>query len=487
MNIFDGFNDRIKKIYVIKLLGEGFQLEELHNNRIEITLLLLLKVMKLEIFDNENRTKSDLINYTKEIVSKLGLRNNHNDIKRLVDGVISYKDPKMGNSFKANIFNEETNLYEDFSFRYLISDKNYSQWENGGQTVYKLHNISKEMIFLTRDIIEEFEFDVEQFYTLQLIKSGNFNKAKSSVNNLLLKARKLIEKENEYREDILNNPKNIFLTKKSKIDIEKQFDEEQKVFDKIFKWKNRIIKMEEKDRKEAIEVFANLEKARRMHDRLVAVTVKNFELEIRIRKEYPLFFCKTTTVSFVNDIWRDKINVVGLKSFESLEQLIAPLFSPNLEFIYPLDWAWQNQILATNYRRDKQMIEVEYEKGWQKDAIDYDLLIACFKFVFDRLLYDGEIYISQFNDIGDHLKEKWLSKKINFELLMMFIMTDIQLKLGKFSDTRLKVFNLLCINDSKYKKLNNTTITSELYGEPILWDQIEISGYRLFIKGDFNE
>jgi hypothetical protein len=487
LNIYDGLSDRLKKIYVIKLLGEGFQLEDLQDNRVEITLLLLLKIMKLEILDNENRTKSDLINYAKEITNQLGLKSNNNDINRLVDGIISYKDPKMGNSFKSKIFNEETNLYEDFSFRYLISDKNYSQWEKGGKTVYKLHNISKEMIFLTRDIIEEFEFDVEQFYTLQLIKSGNFNKAKSSVNNLLLKVRKLIEKENEYKEDILNNPKNIFLTKKNKIDIQKQFDEEQKVFDKIFKWKNRIVKMEPKARKEAIEVFANLEKARRMHDRLVAVAVKNFELEVRIRKEYPLFFCKTTTVSFKNDIWQDKIDSVGLKSFDCLEKLISPIFSPEISFVYPLDWAWQNQILSSTYLRDKQKIEVEYEKGWEKKDIDFDLLIECFKFVFDKLVKNKEICISEFDSMDEELKEKWLRKKINFELLMMFIMTDIKLKLGKFSDNRLKIFNLLCEYDDKYKELNGKIITSKLYGEPIKWNEIEISGYKLFLKGDINE
>ena len=487
MNIFDGLNDRLKKISVIKLLGEGFQLDELHDNRVEITLLLLLKVMKLEILENENRTKADLINYTKEIVNKLDLKNNSKDIIRLVDGVINYKDPKMGNSFKATIFNEESNQYEDFSFRYLVSDKNYSQWEKGGQTVYKLHNISKEMIFLTRDIIEEFEFDVEQFYTLQLIKSGNFNKAKSSVNNLLLKVRKLITKEIDYREDILNNPKNIFMSNKSKINIEKQFEEEQKVFDKIFKWKNRVTKMEPKARKEAIEVFINLEKARRMHDKLAAVTVKNFELEVRIRKEYPIFFCKTTTVSFKNNIWKEQIDSTGLKSFGNLEKIIAPLFSPEFEFVYPLEWAWQKQVLNSKDSQNNQKIKVEFEKGWEKEKIDYTLLVECFKFVFDKLLDNREISISEFDNLDGISKENWLKKKINFELLMMFIMTDIKLKTGNFSDNRLKVYNLLCEENDKYKKLNGEIITSKLYGSSIKWKDIEISGYKLFLKGDKDE
>lgn len=484
MNIFDGLSDRLKKIQVIKLLGEGFLLDELYLNRVEITLLLLLKIMKLEILENENRRKNDLVNYTKEIVDNLGLKQHNADILRIVDGVINYKDPRMGNSFKSNIYNEEKNIYEEFSFRYLTNDKNYSKWEKGGETVYKLTNISKEMIFLTRDIIEEFEFDVEQFYTLQLIKSGNFNKAKSAVNNLLLKVRKLIEKENEYREDILSNPKNMFYNKKNKYDIEKQFKEEQKVFDKIFKWKNKVSKMDSKTRKEAIEVFVNLEKARRMHDRLAALTVKNFELEVRIRKEYPIFFCKTTTLSFKKDIWQEHIDSKGLPSLDSLENIIAPLFSPIAEFIYPLDWAWQNQILSSNKPKSIDDIEVEFEKGWEKKEIDYDTLVECFKYVFDKLLNEKEFNISDFNNINENLKEKWIKDKINFELLIMFIITDIQLKLGEFSDNRLKVYNMLCKTDSKYKKLNGKVIKSKLDGKGIKWDKIEISGYKLFLKED---
>lgn len=40
-----------------------------------------------------------------------------------------------------------------------------------------LNEESQEMIFITREILEEFGFDLEQFYTLQLIKTGNFVKS----------------------------------------------------------------------------------------------------------------------------------------------------------------------------------------------------------------------------------------------------------------------------------------------------------------------
>ena len=48
----------------------------------------------------------------------------------------------------------------------------------GGPTVYMLTEESQEMIFITREVLEEFGFDLEQFYTLQLIKLATFPKLK---------------------------------------------------------------------------------------------------------------------------------------------------------------------------------------------------------------------------------------------------------------------------------------------------------------------
>ncbi len=48
---------------------------------------------------------------------------------------------------------------------------------------------AQEMIFITREILEEFGFDIEQFYTLQLIKKGNFTKAQNSIDNLIARVK----------------------------------------------------------------------------------------------------------------------------------------------------------------------------------------------------------------------------------------------------------------------------------------------------------
>ena len=103
---------------------------------------------------------------------------------------------------------------------------------------------SQEMIFITREILEEFGFDIEQFYTLQLIKTGNFTKAQNSIDNLIARVRTLIRREKNYRQDMVRDPQVIFFDRqrnprKTEEEIRKQFEDEQKVFDDMFSWKSR--------------------------------------------------------------------------------------------------------------------------------------------------------------------------------------------------------------------------------------------------------
>src|SRR5699024_11024929 len=108
------------------------------------------------------------------------------------------------------IFNEATSSKKEYSFRYFTSDREHSHWDRGGPTVYMLTEESQEMIFITREILEEFGFDLEQFYTLQLIKSGNLSKANNSIEGLIARVRTLINREKDYRRHIIRNPQNIF-------------------------------------------------------------------------------------------------------------------------------------------------------------------------------------------------------------------------------------------------------------------------------------
>lgn len=189
-----GLNERLKKTKAIAELGQGMDTGSLRDYAHQIALYLLLKVFKREINNNNQRSRSDLIQMTIEILKEMELQIKLEEVARLVDGVLYAGDPKKQSYFKFKLYDQKSQSFKDFKYRYLIPDREYSKWEQGGKTIYRLSDISQEIIFITREILQEFGFDLEQFYTLQLIKNGNFKEAKGSVSNLIARVQNLIKK-----------------------------------------------------------------------------------------------------------------------------------------------------------------------------------------------------------------------------------------------------------------------------------------------------
>lgn len=392
--------------------------------------------------------------------------------------------------FSCYIFDEETRTHELYKFRYLKPDREHSQWEKGGSTVYMLTEEAQEIIFITREILEEFGFDIEQFYTLQLIKSGNFNKAQNSVSNLIARVRTLIRREKDYRQDVLRNPQIIFMDsrnsrRKSEDEIKRQFEDEKKVFDDMFSWKNRLSSFPTDARAEAEQVFESLEIARALHDMLAKLVVENMAFEVEIRVKYPDSFWKTSNLTFKKDIWQNIIDKKGLEDFDVLEILLNPLFSPEADFIYPLEWAWEEQKIKKT-AVDEIYEDLTEEETWQPQSTDWEIVVELWEEIFDELLEKGEFSITELQDIDNFKKQKWLIQKKNIELFMMFVVTEIELKLEaheghETNDDRLELFRRLCDKDPKYKKLIGRKISSinEEGKQPLTWEELYVSPYKI--------
>lgn len=484
-----GFLDRVKKTQAIRMLGTGMDCGELNDYSHEICLLLLLKIFRREIMENPNRSKQDLINITHQIVLDMKLRASRVNIERLVEGMLWYKDPNKQEPFKCQIYNEETGSHEEYKFKYLKVDREHTQWQKGGQTVYMLTEVAQEIIFLTREVLEEFGFDIEQFYTLQLIKTGNFNKAQSSVDNLIGRVRTLIRREKDYREDIIRNPQVIFFDKKgerskSEEEIKKQFEEEEKVFDDMFTWKDRLESFPREKRNEAEEVFEKLERARILHNYLAKLVIENMAYEVEIRVKYPESFWKTSSISFKKDIWQNIIVKDGPPSLDFFEYILNPLFSPDIEFIFPLDWAWEEQRLKKELSFDDEKEDLEEEEEWKEEEINWENILELWKEIFDTLLEDGVFQISRLQGIDENKKNKWLSQRINFDIFMMFVITEIELKIDYESiDEPIELFRRLCEKDEKYKELLGKKILSrEARDKKALeWREVYISPYEIYM------
>lgn len=490
-----GLKERLKKINAIRMLGTGMDVGALNDYTHEICLYLLLKVFRREITDKPNRTRNDLIYMAEDIIKKMNLRAEPVYIERLVDGLLWYQNPAQQDTFKCPIYNEEKGIHEDFEFRYLKEDREHSNWEEGGRTVYRLSEIAQEIIFITREILEEFGFDLEQFYTLQLIKSGNFNEAQSSVSNLIARVRTLIRREKDYRQDILRNPQIIFFDKKrnrnrTEEEVKEQFEEEKKVFEDMFSWKNRLDTFPEAKREEGERLFEELEQARILHNQLARMTIQNIALEVKIRVEHPDSFWQTSNLSFKKDFWQNTVINNGLPTFELLEKLLLPLFSPEIEFCYPLDWAWEEQLPLREIEPAVTEEVIIEEETREVVPIDWELIVELWQPVFDKLLIDGSFSITELNMVDGLEQEKWLSQGINIDLFMMFVITDITLMEVDEEydelDKRLVLFTKLCQTDSEYRKLSDKTISAVIDNEkePLLWQDLYISPYRIYLKED---
>lgn len=489
ISIENGFFNRMKKLIPIRMLGAGMDLGELNEYAYEICFLLIQNVFNRELRDNPSRTRNDMLFITEKILRDMNLEGSREIVERIVDGTLWYRDPNKQESFNTKVYNESLGTKENYQFRYFTIDRENSHWEQGGPTVYMLTEESQEMIFITREILEEFGFDLEQFYTLQLIKTGNFSKARDSIDNLIARVRVLINREKEYRRDIIREPQNIFFDRKingrkSEEEIKEQFEEERTVFQNMLSWRNKYDSLPDDKKQEAEIMFENLERARALHDSLAKHVMENIALELEIRVKHPESFWKISNSSFKKDIWKNHIVKNGVRRIEDLEKIISPLFSPKVEFIYPLDWAWSEQIVKTRRKIRKYDVNI-LEENWAFRETDWDLILELWEEIFSALLEKKSFSILELNMKNEEEKGKWLRQRENIDLFMMFVISEITLDLNyNGDDERLKLFKLLWEKNPELSSLQGKKIKAKLEDtkEKFNWKELFVSPYTIYIE-----
>ena len=489
MIIEKGFFNRMKKLQIIRMLGSGMDIGELNEYAYEISFLLIQNIFLKELSEDSNRTRNDMIFITEKILATMKLNYTQEIVERIVDGTLWYRDPTKQEGFKSRIYDESKGSKQDYIFRYFKVDREHSRWEKGGSTVYMLTEESQEMVFITREILEEFGFDLEQFYTLQLIKTGNFSKAKNSIDNLIARVKTLINREKEYKTVIIREPQNIFFDrnirgKKSEDEIKEQFEEEQKVFANMFSWKNRYNSLPDEKKIEAERMFEKLERARLLHDSLAKHVMENLALELEIRVKYPESFWNISSFSFKKDIWQNNIVKNGLRNIEDIEKLMYSFFSPDIEFIYPLEWAWAEQTIRTK-RNIKKLSQIHEDEKWEFRETDWNLLTDLYMDVFKILMDKGEFSILELNEVNDYDKARWLSQKENIDIFMMFVISETILESDYTGeDERLRLFKLLCEKNPEFRILENRKLLSKLdrEAESLNWNELSVSPYTIYIE-----
>ena len=148
-----------------------------------------------ELNDDENRRKSDIKYMVEDSIKQMKLLADEKQIERITSGLLYQGKEEYSKPFEALYYDEIRQSWETQVFRYVTMDELYTNLEMGGSIVYKLTDIAQEMIFMSREMAEEFSITIEQLYSMQLIKNGNFQKAIRNLDHLISRVNRLMAKE----------------------------------------------------------------------------------------------------------------------------------------------------------------------------------------------------------------------------------------------------------------------------------------------------
>jgi hypothetical protein len=487
---WQGFGERMKRLNPIWNFASGMQLAGLKDYAQMLALSVLLEVFYREIENNPDRKKQDLQGITKSCLNDLNISiesdNQEELIHRFVDGLLWSGQAELHQPFLAKWFDEKEQVIKDHRFRYLVEDRETSQWEKGGKTVYRCSDEAKELIFMSREILQELEITIDQLYIEHLVKNGHFQQALSGLDDLMARVKRMIARELDYRESMKRNPKIIFqqefdLRSGREQEVKKQFQDEKLRFQQMRQLLQRI-----STSNQHFEISEKLEQTRRIHDLLASHVVENMRLEIELRYEFPNLFWKQQHVSFQKSFFHDWLVAEGMPSPEDMATILEPLFSAQTHFIYPLDWSWMEQETDLQLNEKVEIIEDDIEEVvYQKREVDWEKVVRLWEPIFVELLEKGEFHLSKLRDIPEFLQEKWLEQKEAVDLWLLFHSEHLSIPTinndKEPSDERLLLIYKLESKQHRFLKLEGKTILSYIDSDQpmIHWKGMSISPFVL--------
>ncbi|CAG9609463.1 hypothetical protein [Pseudoneobacillus rhizosphaerae] len=487
---WQGFGERMKRLNPIWNLASGMQLAGLKDYAQMLALSVLLEVFYREIENNPDRKKQDLFGIVKSCANTLKIEDETEQseelIQRFVDGLLWSGQAELHQPFSAKWFDEKDQEMKDHRFRYLVEDRETSQWEKGGKTVYRCSDEAKELIFMSREILQELEITIDQLYIEHLVKNGHFQQALSGLDDLMARVKRMIARELEYRESMKRNPKIIFqqeheLRSGREQEVKQQFQEEKTRFQQM-----RMLLQRISTSNQHYEISEKLDQTRRIHDQFAGHVIENMRLEIELRYEFPNLFWRQQQISFQKSYFQDWLLTNGVPEPDDMAILLEPLFSAQPHFIYPLDWSWMEQDteVLKNEISDK-LVEEKEEIVYQKREVNWEKIVRLWEPLFVELTEKGECQLVKLRDIPNVLQEKWLEQKEAIDLWLLFHSESITLSSidvdKEVSDERLQLIHHLVRKQTRFMKLEGKTITSFIDAEQsmIHWKGVSISPFVL--------
>ncbi|MCM3527783.1 hypothetical protein [Cytobacillus oceanisediminis] len=494
---WEGFAQRMQRLNPLFELGRGMEVGELKPHIQTILMQVLLTIFYRELNDDDHRRKSDIKYMVEDSIKQMKLLADEKQVERITSGLLYQGKEEYSRPFEALYYDEIRQSWETQVFRYVTMDELYTNLEIGGSIVYKLTDVSQEMIFMSREMAEEFSITIEQLYSMQLIKNGNFRKATRNLDHLISRVNRLMAKEFSFQKEMINNPKILLMEEEmqradNRAEIEKQFEEEKNHFRTISSMIEKTKRRNEEDdliQKELILLQEKIGHTRQLHDRFAKLVIQNISYEMKLKAENPSLFWETSLVSFREHIYENWFMKEGFSSFDRVEKVLGPLFSPRNEFILPLDWIWGEQEFD-----EKQLTEVMEEEAQEESIIhqrvtNWDSVIKAWSYVFQYLQTYGEFSLADLTTLPLEVQDLWFEESETIDLWMMFDKKPLKVQVlhrkeESLSDEREILLFKLMQEYPQFQVFEGLKIYTEFdhRAEPFLWYKMKITPFKICVQ-----
>jgi hypothetical protein len=494
---WDGFAQRMQRLNPLFELGRGMDVGELKPHIQTILMQVLLTIFYRELNDDDTRRKSDIRYMVEDSIKQMKLLADDKQMERITSGLLYQGKEEYSKPFEALYYDEIKQSWETQTFRYVTMDELYTNLELGGSIVYKLTDVAQEMIFMSREMAEEFSITIEQLYSMQLIKNGNFRKATRNLDHLISRVNRLMSKEFTFQKEMINNPKILLIEEEwqrsdNRAEIEKQFEEEKNHFRTITGMIEKTKRRNEENdsiQKELIVLQEKIGHTRQLHDRFAKLVIQNISYEMKLKAENPSLFWENSLVSFREHIYENWLLKEGVQRFEVLESVLSPLFSPKNEFILPLDWIWGEQEFDEK-QLTKTVVEEEAKESITHQRVtNWDSVIKAWSYVFQYLQTYGEFSLADLVELPLEVQDLWFEESETIDLWMMFDKKPLKIQVlhrkeETLSDEREILLHKLMIEYPQFQSFEGLKVYTKFdhRAEPFIWYRMKITPFKICVE-----
>ncbi len=494
---WEGFAQRMQRLNPLFELGRGMEVGDLKPHIQSILMQVLLTIFYRELNDDDHRHKSDIRYIVEDTIKQMKLLADDKQIERITSGLLYQGKEEYSKPFEALYYDEIKQSWETQVFRYVTMDELYTNLELGGSIVYKLTDVSQEMIFMSREMAEEFSITIEQLYSMQLIKNGNFRKATRNLDHLISRVNRLMAKEYSFQKEMINNPKILLIEEEwqrgdNRVEIEKQFEEEKSHFRTIANMIEKTKRRNEEDdyiQRELMLLQEKIGHTRQLHDRFAKLVIQNISYEMKLKADNPSLFWEASLVSFREQIYENWFMKNGVYRFELVEHLLSPLFSPKNEFILPLDWIWGEQEFDETTHQDAVMEEEAEEAMTHIRVTNWDSVIKAWSYVFQYLQTYGEFSLVDLQELPSEVQNLWFEESETIDLWMMFDKKPLKVQVlhrkeVTLSDEREILLYKLMQEYPQFQVFEGLKIYTKFdpKAEPFLWQRMKITPFKICVQ-----